>query len=167
MTGVCVLTQVLSLVGLPLAVFLAVASRLEQWPRTWHIGPAIFATVMVLFAHTMTTMHLVDVRKQTRELSAEHGLDGEFLRKATLLLRWYTPQAWLIIALIVPGFILAGAAHTKVAPGVVHWLPVTLATLLQLVAGPKGLWAIHESCHLLWQVEQVAHGGTLPTSDED
>ena len=161
MTGVCVLTQFLSLVGLPLTMLVAVASRLGYWSRPLHIPFAIGATVAVLFAHTMTTMHLVDVRKQTRELSQEHQLDPEFLRKATILLKWYTPMAWLIIMLIMPGFILAGAAHTKIAPGFVHWLPVTIATLLPLVAGPRGLWAIHESCELLWQVEHVANGGTL------
>jgi len=166
MTGVCVLTQFLSLLGLPLTVLVAVASRLGWWSRPAHIPFAIASTVAVLFAHTMTTMHLVDVRKQTRELSQEHNLDVEFLRKATILLKWYTPMAWLVILLIVPGFILAGAAHTKIAPGFVHWLPVTVATVLHLVAGPRGLWAIHESVELLWQVEHVSHGGTLTERNE-
>lgn len=166
MTGLSVLTLFLSLLGLPIVVVIALLSRAGWWQRDAHIIASYFVTPAVLFAHTMTTMHLVDVRKQTRELSQQHGLDPEFLRKANILLRFYAPLAWLVVLLIVPGFILGGGAHTKALPAALHWTPLVAATVLNLVAAPRGLWCIHESLELLWQVEHVAHGGTLNPEQE-
>ena len=95
-----------------------------------HIQLSFAATLGVLFAQTMTVLHLLSVRKRLLQVCRDDSLKPDLLRDMPSTAS-FLPAAALASATLMAAFVIGGGAHTGVLRPGVHGLTSLLALALQ------------------------------------
>lgn len=99
-----------------------------------HIASALTATLLLLFAHTMTMFYFIGTGKKIKEFTAEWepSVKESLRQKVLVQKRKLFPHMTLICLLIVVVFVLGGALSANLISKTVHgW--VALSTLVYTV----------------------------------
>lgn len=122
-----------------------------------HIASALTATVLLLFAHTMTMFYFIGTGKKIKEFTAQWDEEtkGKIRRKIIEQKRKLFPHMTLICLLVVAMFILGGALSANLISKNVHgWFALAVlvynvhVSLLETIHIFRNIELINEVNHL-------------------
>ena len=145
-----------------IAVFLTVGTGLRlipvKDPLQFHVVMALTATVLALFAHTMTMFYFIGTGKKIKDF-VEHwdAKTKEDLRlKIVAMKRKIFPPMTFVCLVLMAAFILGGAAHAKRVPMSVHsWLAYG-ALIYHVHVSARETWYLFRNLDLIHEVNQLA-----------
>jgi hypothetical protein len=111
----------LSAVGLGLVGLVATSFfGLRGTDVSRHISFGIFATLILLLAHSMMMFYLIGKGKAVKDAMAEHGVTGDYYRRIAAARKPVFSIGTLAIAATMITAILGASVDTGVMPAIVH-----------------------------------------------
>jgi hypothetical protein len=139
---------------------------LDVYPRL-HVMLALFASLLVLFGHSMTMFYFIGTGVRMKELVAEHRIEEDLITPTRRFKQRVFPWATLAMALTMVAFILGGGVDTGNLPSWIHLILALLAIGVNFVALQHEISGIHANVRLFDHLDAlvVARGAETRRAD--